>query len=429
MQNLVVVGLQWGDEGKGKLVDYLSEQFDIVVRFQGGSNAGHTVKVGDDVFKLRIMPTGAIRGKKAVIGNGVVVDPKVLLEEIESLKGSGIAVDLLISDRAHVITPFQIYEDKLQETARANDKISTTKRGIGPTYSDKISRVGLRICDFISEDGEEKWGDFSEHFRQKLSSLYGKDASEFETYDILRKMKSLSSYVADCGDYLNSMMSKGERILFEGAQGTLLDIDHGTYPYVTSSNCISAAAATGSGIAPSMIGDVLGITKAYMTRVGSGPFPTELVDEYGKALQERGNEFGTVTERPRRCGWLDLVALRYAVRLNGVKYLAVTKADVLSNFETIKVCTSYSINGCVSTTYPAGESEFSELQPVYEEFESWSSENILELMSGFDGNFESLPKPLFNYIDAIQKFTGVEVSMISIGPERSATLVRQDFQP
>ncbi|MHA3963552.1 MAG: adenylosuccinate synthase [Candidatus Thorarchaeota archaeon SMTZ1-45] len=426
-QSLIVVGLQWGDEGKGKIVDVLSEKFDIVVRFQGGSNAGHTVIIGDKTYKFRIMPTGVVRGKKVVIGNGVVVDPVVLLEEIEALKSAGIDIDLLISDRAHLITPYQIQLDDLMETAKGNQKLGTTKRGIGPTYSDKVSRVGVRFCDFVHHKSKQ-WLTLESSSKSQIEKIHGikvenSDATLFDSFS--SNVRKLLPYVGDCGEYLESKFNTGSRVLFEGAQGALLDIDHGTYPFVTSSNCVSAAASTGTGVSFNRLNSVLGICKAYMTRVGTGPFPTELNDEVGKRMQNQGREFGTVTGRPRRCGWLDLVALKYAIRLNGCRYLAITKVDVLSGINPLKVCVEYDIDGIETRSYPASAELLSDATPVYDKLEGWSEINMISPKSK---GFSNLPHQLRNYLNFIEEITGSQIAMVSVGPDRADTLLVPDVQ-
>ena len=421
-QSLVVVGLQWGDEGKGKIVDVLSENFDIVVRFQGGSNAGHTVIIGDLTYKFRIMPTGAVRGKKVVIGNGVVVDPHVLLEEIAALSQSDVDVDLLISDRAHLITPYQIQIDELRETTKGEKMIGTTKRGIGPTYSDKVSRVGVRFCDF-TDVNIDQWTMLESTSLAQIENVHGTTveeptASSHKAFSSI--VEKLLPYVGDTGEFIEAEMDSGKHVLFEGAQGTLLDIDHGTYPFVTSSNCVSAAAATGTGVSFSRLESVLGICKAYQTRVGTGPFPTELEDDVGQQIRESGNEYGTVTGRPRRCGWLDLVALKYAVRLNGCEYLALTKVDVLTGIDPLKVCVAYEIDGSETTRYPASSQKLSRAVPVYEEIAGWSEEITVSTRSN---DIDDLPKQLRKYISLIEGSTGSMVTMVSVGPDRSDTLV------
>lgn len=424
-QSLVVVGLQWGDEGKGKIVDVLSEKFDVVVRFQGGSNAGHTVIIGDKTYKFRIIPTGAVRGKKVVIGNGVVVDPVVLLEEIEALKSANIDVDLLISDRAHLVTPYQIHIDELKETAKGKKKLGTTKRGIGPTYSDKVSRIGVRFSDFIHHDIEQ-WSTLASSAKSQIEKIHETKIERCNTTTLdsfSSIVKKLLPFVGNCGEFLESEFNSGSRILFEGAQGALLDIDHGTYPYVTSSNCVSAAASTGTGVSFNRLDSVLGICKAYMTRVGTGPFPTELDDEIGIRIQNRGKEFGTVTGRPRRCGWFDLVALKYAIRLNGCRHLAITKVDVLAGIDPVKVCVAYDINGIESSSYPASAVVLSDATPVYEELEGWSEDDI---DSPNSEGLDNLPLQLRNYLAFIEESTTSKIAMISFGPDRADTLTVAD---
>jgi adenylosuccinate synthase len=421
LQNLVVVGLQWGDEGKGKIVDVLSEKFDIVARFQGGSNAGHTIVVGDEVHKFRIMPTGAVRGKSSVIGNGVVVDPVILLEEIATLKAAGTKIDLLVSDRAHLITPYHIQIDGLREAAKGGKMVGTTKRGIGPTYSDKVSRIGVRFCDFMGPESEQ-WELLESTSKSRIEKIHEssiQDPSSVSRAAISAVVEKLLPYVGDSGEYLEANIRAGKRVLFEGAQGTLLDIDHGTYPYVTSSNCVSAAASTGTGISFKHLHSALGICKAYVTRVGTGPFPTELEDEVGQRMRDRGKEFGTVTGRPRRCGWLDLVALKYAIRQNGCDSLAITKADVLSGIDPLKVCVAYEIEGAETTSYPASSYTLSQVVPIYKELEGWSDE--LQVPVGFSG-LNDLPDQLQKYLSFVERSTNTIVSILSIGPDRADTI-------
>ncbi|MHA1136469.1 MAG: adenylosuccinate synthase [Candidatus Thorarchaeota archaeon] len=422
MSNLVVVGLQWGDEGKGKIVDVLSENFDIVARFQGGSNAGHTVIIGDDVFKFRLMPTGAVRGKKVVIGNGVVIDPFVLVQEIEQLQSAGLSFDLLVSDRTHFITPYHILIDGLQEKGKGDQKIGTTKRGIGPTYADKISRIGVRASELIEGIGTTQWRILEETSTSRVQQLHRAEIDENTKKaldDYSRALEQIIPLVGDASDFLNNAIDSGQRILFEGAQGALLDIDHGTYPFVTSSNCISAAASTGTGVAPTKLGSIIGITKAYLTRVGAGPFPTELDNENGEYLRTRGGEFGTVTGRPRRCGWLDLVALKYAVRMNGAEYLAVTKTDVLTGLDFVKVCVGYDLDGIEVKTLPANSEAYSRATPIYDELDGWS---YLPVLSNDPNPYTSLPDTMLKYIEKIELWTGSKVAIISMGPDRADTI-------
>ena len=420
-QSLIVVGLQWGDEGKGKIVDVLCEDFDIVVRFQGGSNAGHTVKVDETTYKSRIMPTGAIREKCVVIGNGVVVDPIILLDEIKAFKQAGINVNLLISDRAHLITPYHIQIDDLSEISKGGKMIGTTRSGIGPTYSDKVSRVGVRFCDFRDQP-KDQWSVLEASsksiiekvYRAKVGTPNGTSLESFSS-----AVESLLTYVGNCGVYLENEMSANKRVLFEGAQGTLLDIDHGTYPFVTSSNCVSAAASIGTGVPFSRLESVLGVCKAYLTRVGTGPFPTEIEGGVGLRMRDRGMEFGTVTGRPRRCGWLDLVALQYAIRLNGCKFLAITKADVLTGINPLKVCVAYDIDGAETTIFPASAKVLSEAAPIYEELEGWTCDD--QSLSNSE-SLQDLPLQLQMYVAFIEEATNTKVKLVSVGPDRADTI-------
>ncbi len=424
MKTLVVVGLQWGDEGKGKCVDVLSEGFDIVVRFQGGSNAGHTVKIDKEIHKFRLMPTGAVRGKTVVIGNGVVVDPVVLLEEIGQLKEAGLEPDLVLSDRAHVITPLHVQIDSLQEEEKGKGRVGTTKRGIGPTYADKANRIGIRICDIVDSDSGAL-----EHFfeisSRRMARLHDSEPSVgvIELRKTLLKMIDQEGVrVCDSGEFIQEAILSNRRVLFEGAQGALLDMDHGTYPFVTSSNCVASAASTGTGVPMLLLDSVMGICKAYTTRVGEGPFPTEIDGEAGDAIRERGHEFGTVTGRPRRCGWLDLVALRYAVRVNGAKLLAITKLDVLTNLRPLKVCIAYDLDGIETRTLPASAIAYSQAKPIFEELDGWEQPEK-PWREVAEAGMESIPEEMREYLRFIEKQTSAEVAMISIGPDRSETVI------
>lgn len=414
---MVVVGLQWGDEGKGKIIDFSSEDFDIVVRFQGGSNAGHTIAVGNQVYKFRVLPSGAVRGRKVVIGNGVVLDPRVLLEEIHSLESAGVTVDLLISERAHLVTPYQIQIDGLQEVERAGVNLGTTKRGVGPTYADKMNRVGIRVCDMLSSP-HGQYDLLVKTSTASIEKLYASMPSstpDVILQDYQQMIESLHHYIGDSGGFLEEAIASGSRVLFEGAQGTLLDVDHGTYPFVTSSNCVSANAAIGTGVSFQKIGSVLGVAKSYVTRVGSGPFPTELLDHTGDHIRKKGHEFGTVTGRPRRCGWLDLVALRYAIRLNGCDGLAVTKVDVLSGLSPLNVCVAYNINGSETTSFPASWVDAGNVKPVLMELEGWPDMAM--------SSYEELPGALREYVSTIEKEAKTKVAVLSTGPKRSETIV------
>jgi adenylosuccinate synthase len=423
LQNLVVVGLQWGDEGKGKIVDVLSESFDVVIRFQGGSNAGHTVKVGNDTYKFRLLPTGSVRGKKVVIGNGVVVDPVVLSCEMDQLQSAGLKVDIMISDRAHFITPYHILLDGLQEEARGDIKIGTTKRGVGPAYADKASRAGIRASNVSQLDSSNEWKRFRENVKSKISQIYEDGmGSQITTqlHEFFEALNRISSYVGDTGEYLNAAIKSGKKLLFEGAQGALLDVDHGTYPFVTSSNCIAAAASVGTGVAHTKLDSVLGISKAYLTRVGTGPFPTELENSIGNMIRDKGAEYGTVTGRPRRCGWLDLVALKYAVQLNGAQYLALTKIDVLTGIHPLKVCVAYQKDGSEIHTIPADSSRYCSVTPVYEEMEGWS-----EIPAEIPHSHvkDRLPDALFSYLEKIESTCGSKIAILSMGPDRADTII------
>jgi adenylosuccinate synthase len=419
---IVVVGAQWGDEGKGKVVDYLAQSFDYTARYAGGHNAGHTVIFDNHRFVLQLIPSGILRpGKKAVIGAGTVVDPVALLSELENLKRSGIDVRgrLFLSDRAHLIFPYHREMDKAAETARGTAKIGTTSRGIGPAYEDKMARRGIRVIDLLAP----------ERFGEKLERVIAeKDAISRAAYghpldttgirdQYLEIAAHIRGLVTDTCVLLNKALDNGESVLFEGAQGTMLDIDHGTYPYVTSSNATSGGVATGLGVAPTRIGGVVGVTKAYTTRVGSGPFPTEMPDLDAQAVRERGNEFGAVTGRPRRCGWLDLVVLNYAKMLSGIDTLVVTKMDVFDAQPEIKVCTAYTHKGKTITEIPADVETMSELEPVYTTLPGW--------MAPTPGikNVKDLPEAARNYLKFISDRMDVEIGMVSTGPERDATIV------
>ena len=421
-KGIAVVGAQWGDEGKGKVVDYLASSFDYTARYAGGHNAGHTVMFNDHRYVLQLVPSGILRpGKKAVIGSGTVVDPVALLGELDNLKKSGVDVNgrLFISNRAHLIFPYHRALDQAAEAALGSEKIGTTSRGIGPAYEDKMARRGIRVCDLLDP----------EHFRAKLERVlaekdrlsraaYGRPvetAGLLEQYlEIAGRIRAL---VTDTGVLLNHALDQGESVLFEGAQGTMLDIDHGTYPYVTSSNATSGGAATGLGVAPTRITGVVGVTKAYTTRVGGGPFPTEMPDLDAQDLRARGNEFGAVTGRPRRCGWLDLVVLRYAKMLNGIDSLVVTKLDVFDAQPEIKVCTGYLHHGRPLAAMPPDAETLAQIEPQYRTLPGWkaSTQGIREV--------KDLPDAARKYLDFISDELQVEIGMISTGPERDATII------
>lgn len=422
-RNLVIVGAQWGDEGKGKIVDILSKDADVVVRFQGGNNAGHTVIVNEEKFIFHLMPSGILHpGVKCVIGDGVVVDPEVLVKEIDVLQERGIfsPEDLLISSNAHLIMPYHKRLDVARERLRGANKIGTTGRGIGPAYEDKVARAGIKCGDLLNE------GDFRLKLKQNLleKNHYIKNVMHqagFEIHEIYHSYMALASrikcHIRDTSIFLDTAMKKKKRILFEGAQGTLLDIDHGTYPYVTSSNTVAGQAAVGSGVGPTRIDKVVGITKAYTTRVGEGPFPTELSGREAKRLREHGAEYGATTGRPRRCGWFDAVAARYSARVNGLDGLVITKLDVLDNLKNIKICTSYKYGRKTIEDFPTEVSVLSKCKPVYETFEGW--------MSPTHGikSFNKLPGKAKKFLKKLEMLTGVKACMVSVGAERDNVIV------
>lgn len=428
MACVVVVGTQWGDEGKGKIVDLLTAKADVIARFQGGNNAGHTIIVNGEKFILHIVPSGIFHADKiCLIGNGVVIDPEILLEkEIEGLKARGISVEpgrLYISERAHLIMPYHKAIDHGREAKKGKTKIGTTGRGIGPCYEDKIARRGIKVGDLLDPElFAEKLRETLEEKNFYLTQYLGGEALNYqEIYDRYLEMgERLAPYVANVSVVLDEARCRGAAILFEGAQGTQLDIDHGTYPYVTSSNTVAGNACCGAGLGPTAIDYVLGICKAYTTRVGGGPFPTELHDELGVHLRERGGEYGSTTGRPRRCGWLDGVVLKEAVRLNTLTGLAITKLDVLTGLKTIKVCTAYRLDGTILERLPANIREVERLEPVYEELPGWE-EDISEVRS-----FEELPSATKDYIRWIEEFTGIPVVLISVGPARGQTIAIQN---
>lgn len=416
----VLLGLQWGDEGKGKVVDVLTPRYDIVARFQGGPNAGHTLEFEGKKYVLRSIPSGIFQhGQINVIGNGVVLDPILFKEEAQALEQSGVDITkiLKISKKAHLILPTHRLLDAAYEKLKGDAKIGTTGKGIGPTYTDKISRNGLRIGD-IFEDFEKKYAAAKLRHTNLLTALgENADVKDLETkwFEAIEYIKTYD--IIDSEHVINKYLSEGKSVLCEGAQGSLLDVDFGSYPFVTSSNTICAGACTGLGVAPSKIGEVYGIFKAYCTRVGSGPFPTELFDETGAKIRQIGHEYGAVTGRERRCGWLDLVALRYTIMLNGVTQLIMMKSDVLDTFDTIKVCTAYKINGKETTEFPFSISN--NLEPVYDELPGWKTD-----MSKYKTE-EELPEAFKNYIKYLEKALGVPVSIVSVGPDREQTIIRK----
>ncbi|MEM0343144.1 MAG: adenylosuccinate synthase [Thermoplasmata archaeon] len=427
MPALAVIGSQWGDEGKGKIVDFLAEEAHMVVRFQGGNNAGHTVKVGEELFALHHLPSGILRPRKmAVIGNGVVIDPGVLIKEIDDLESRGVSVkNLRISDRANVIMPYHRILDGAEERLKKGARVGTTGRGIGPSYSDKVARLGVRMCDLIDERLLGEKLDFLVPLKQRILDAY-EDPTRLDLEAIKKEYagygKRLKPYVTDTGLLVNNALRAGKRVLMEGAQGSMLDIDHGTYPFVTSSQTVAGNAASGSGVSPAWIREVYGVVKAYTTRVGAGPFPTELTDETGKLIAEKGGEFGTTTGRPRRCGWLDLVVTNYASRLNGFTGLALTKIDVLGGFDRVRVCTHYSLEGRKVTTIPADTSLLERCEPRYTELSGWDEISPERMERILRRGFSALPDGMRAYIRFIEKKMGVPVVLLGLGRRRDELL-------
>ena len=416
MANIVVVGTQWGDEGKGRVIDSLARTSDVVVRFQGGSNAGHTVVVNGEKFIFHLIPSGALHpGKKCIIGNGVVVDPQDLLLEIETLRSKQIELtDLYLSSNAHVVMPYHKRIEQIEEERRGEQKIGTTKRGIGPAYADKAARRGIRVADLLEK------AVLAEKLKINLDfwkNFYGLDYSaEDLLHQYLEYGRKLKRYVTDTSLLVNRLMQEGKNILFEGAQGTLLDVDHGTYPFVTSSNAVAGGACTGTGIGPTKIGEVLGVAKAYITRVGQGPFPTEIQGKIGEILRKGGQEYGATTGRPRRCGWFDGVILRYAARVNGLDELILTKLDVLDLLDKIKICVAYKYRGKVIQDFPFELECWERCQPVYEEMEGWKQDTSRIKIE------KDLPKRTREYIRKIEEIGGLSIRRLSLNPERSEFL-------
>ena len=425
MTNVTVVGTQWGDEGKGKIVDWLSLRADLVARFQGGHNAGHTIVLNKKVFKLSLLPSGIIRKKPSIIGNGVVIDPWALINEIKKIEKQGLKITpklLKISSKASLILPYHQKLDELRENAKGNNKIGTTGRGIGPAYEDKVGRRSIRVCDLYNKDSRKiQLSAAITHHNTILKGLNEKPIQTAYINKIINKIAPiLKPYVHNTMNLILSANKLGKNVLFEGAQGTMLDIDHGTYPYVTSSNTVASQAATGSGIGPSLIHNVLGITKAYTTRVGNGPFPTEQNNSTGKLLGKIGHEFGVVTGRKRRCGWFDAVMVNYAIKLSGVNGIALTKLDVLDTFKEIKICVGYKLNNKISKSVPETYLEMNKLQPVYKVLKGWQSSTQK------CKRFNDLPANAKKYIKNIEKLIECPVSMISTSPEREDTILIKD---
>lgn len=428
MSAFIVLGAQWGDEGKGKMTDYLAETADVVVRYQGGNNAGHTVEVGDKQYKLHLIPSGVLyEDKLNVIGNGLVVDPKALFDEMDYLKGLGVDITperLIVSDRAHVIMPYHKVLDALKEKARGKNDIGTTGKGIGPCYTDKIERCGIRVCDLMHINVfEEKLRENIEMKNAYITKVLGGEPLNFDEIfnDYVKYAERLRPYVKDTSVRVYDEIKSGKKVLFEGAQGMLLDIDYGTYPYVTSSNTVAGGVSNGVGIGPNMITNAIGIAKAYTTRVGKGPFPTELLDDMGDWIREKGHEFGVTTGRARRCGWLDLVILKTTARVSGLTSFAVTKIDTLAGIDKIKVCVGYEFNGTVIDYFPASLEDLAECKPVYEEFDGWGEE-VQNARS-----YEELPENAKKYLKRIEEFTGTKISIVSVGPRRDQTMMVCDI--
>lgn len=422
MAAVVVMGSQWGDEGKGKIVDYLARQADTVVRYGGGSNAGHTVAVGGEEYKLRLLPSGILySGTLCVIGNGVVVDPEVMLEEMDAMQKRGVDVSgIRLSNRAHIVFPYHRLIDSLSEELRGNSKIGTTKRGIGPCYQDKAKRIGIRVCDLMDKD------EFAKRLKENLAiknmeleRLYNHAPLDYgemlEAY--LAYAERLRPYVCDTIALLNEELAAGKRVLFEGAQATMLDLDYGTYPYVTSSHPVSGGIGVGTGVAPGRLKNVVGVVKAYCTRVGAGPFPTEQLNEVGEKLREAGHEYGTVTGRPRRTGWLDAFVVRYAGLLSGITHMAVTRLDILDGFDEIKMCVGYRYQGAPLNEMPANLKVLAEVEPVYETFKGWKQD-----ISGVRA-YDELPAEARAYLERLAEYTGIRQGIVSVGPNRDQTIV------
>ena len=423
MSAFIVLGAQWGDEGKGKMTDYLAEEADVVVRYQGGNNAGHTVEVGDKQYKLHLIPSGILHDEKLnVIGNGVVVDPLAFFKEIDYLKAEGVSVTpdkLIVSDRAHVIMPYHKTLDKLKELARGKNDIGTTGKGIGPCYTDKVERCGIRVCDLIDKEVlKEKLMNNRDMKNAYITKVLGGEALDFDAmYEEYAALgERLKPFVRETSVRVYDEIKKDKSVLFEGAQGMLLDIDYGTYPYVTSSNTTAGGVANGVGIGPTMITNAVGIAKSYTTRVGKGPFPTELEDETGEWIREKGHEYGVTTGRSRRCGWLDVVILKTTVRVSGLTSLAVTKIDTLAGLDKVKMCVGYKFKDTVIDYFPASLEDLAKCEPIYEEFEGWD-ESVANARS-----YDELHPNARKYLERIEALTDTRISIVSVGPRRDQTM-------
>jgi adenylosuccinate synthase len=425
MPGISVFGAQWGDEGKGRFVDFLANEADVVVRYQGGNNAGHTIIVNGVTYTLHLIPAGLLYdGKPCIIGNGVVVDPGSLIEEMELLQSKGLNVDgLILSDRAHMVMPYHKLLDGICEDNAGEAQIGTTKRGIGPCYTDKASRLGLRLCDLVSDSFGSKLRSVLAQKNEILTKIYGRPALDtdqmLDEFSVYRK--KLTPYIHDTVRICHDYHRQGKKMLFEGAQGMLLDIDFGTYPYVTSSHPIAGGVSIGTGLPPCAVTDVVGVVKSYTTRVGKGPFVTELLDETGERIREKGHEYGATTGRPRRCGWLDLVIVSFAARISGITSIALSRMDTLGGFDKVQVCVAYDIDGKITKDYPASLEELAKAKPVYKEFAGWS-DDISDVR-----RYEDLPKSAREYIEFIESETETPVGMIGVGPERSECVVRRQY--
>ena len=427
MKTVAVVGSQWGDEGKGKVIDFLATQADVVIRGQGGNNAGHTLVVDGKKFALRLIPSGILNPNTInVIGNGIVFDPKGFFEEIEMLESNGICTkNIKISDRAHVVFPYHKELDGLAEEARGDNKIGTTKKGIGPCYMDKTERSGIRVCDLMNKEVFAKKLKLQIEAKNKIvTGVYGKEAMfDFEKVynEFIVYAEKMKPYVDDTTVIVYDAIKAGKKVLFEGAQGTLLDLDLGTYPFVTSSHPTSGGFAVGAGVGPNMIKDVVGIVKAYTTRVGEGPFVTELFDETGDRIRTQGHEFGTVTGRARRCGWFDAVIVKYAARVNGLTSISFMLLDVLTGFDKIKICTAYKMGDEIINNFPASLEDLAKCEPVYEELDGWH-EDITNI-----DNFDDLPENAKKYISRVEELIDVNIDLVSVGPNRNQTIIRKNI--
>lgn len=423
MKRIVLVGTQWGDEGKGRFVDFLAGEADVVVRYQGGNNAGHSVELGKEQFTLHLVPSGILSPNKInIIGNGVVINPIALVQEMQNMEQRGVSMTgLRISDRAHLVLPYHLLADRYAEESRGQSDIGTTLKGIGPAYTDKADRCGLRMCDLMDTAAfPAKYQAVLEDKNEIFTKIYGKEPQALQPHldEVLAAAEKLRPYVCDTITLLHERLCAGDKVLFEGAQATLLDIDLGTYPYVTSSHPTSGGVCAGAGIGPTVIDGVLGVVKAYTTRVGKGPFVTEQDNEIGSAIREKGHEYGATTGRPRRCGWLDAVILKYAANVNGLTHLAVTRMDTFGGFDKVKICVAYEKNGKRFTSFPARLEELDGCVPVYEEMEGWSDQ-ISDVRE-----FDKLPRAAQAYINRIETLTGVPVAMIGVGARREQAIVR-----